>query len=699
MKKTLLKNILLTAGLTLVLIPKISAQNAIHEWSGQYRGITTGTSGTNSMIVRSPGVGFNIYTCGQFSGTVDFDMGTSTSSLASNGGDDIFIACQQSDGTYTWAFALGGSGNDTAWTITQGHDDQLYIGGSFSGTVDFDAGSGITNLTSAGGSDGFVLKIDFATGNFLWAANVAEGTGLASVRQVDFLSDSSIVSAGNFDNAIDTDPSIGTTTLASAGGSEVFVSVLDYAGALKHSWSFAGLGADQLYNIGINQADDILVNGYYEGSLDLIPDTATYLLAPPVNRAMFLSRTDSTGTFLSGGMLATPHKVSMGVIPASYRVVLSGAFLDSIDCDIDTLFAVPHYSQHPGTLEAFVFILSPTAMSTYDHFSYGGPGDDIPNCISIDQDDIVFGGNTTSALFDADPDPIDSFVFAGGGNDMYAIAFNVWTMDLLNSGLADNQTSSRMVNCAYTNYDWTGFAIYIAGSFTQTCDFNPTVAVTTMTSSGITTPDAFQLKWAPCATQLVGLTFAACDTFFVYNNITYPVPCQFNDTLQSVCGADSILLFNVYLFVSDTTVTNNGNTLISGQSSGCNYQWLDCNNGYAPINGANSQSFTPAGPGSYACCVSNGNCADTSGCHTITGINEIHLTDISVSPNPFNSNLTVSGLQTGSMITMYNVLGEAVLQLKTSGATQIIDTEFLTPGTYLLVTENQGIKNTTRVVK
>lgn len=54
--------------------------------------------------------------------------------------------------------------------------------------------------------------------------------------------------------------------------------------------------------------------------------------------------------------------------------------------------------------------------------------------------------------------------------------------------------------------------------------------------------------------------------------------------------------------------------------SGATYQWLDCNNNNAIIQGATSQSFSPASNGSYALEITeNGNnCADTSSCYTIS---------------------------------------------------------------------------------
>ena len=58
-------------------------------------------------------------------------------------------------GTVSRVLIIGGSPDDpeTRW---------------FEGTVDFDPGSGVFNLSDGGGKDAFVLKLD-NSGDFIWA--------------------------------------------------------------------------------------------------------------------------------------------------------------------------------------------------------------------------------------------------------------------------------------------------------------------------------------------------------------------------------------------------------------------------------------------------------------------------------------------------------------------------------------------------
>jgi len=57
------------------------------------------------------------------------------------------------------------------------------------------------------------------------------------------------------------------------------------------------------------------------------------------------------------------------------------------------------------------------------------------------------------------------------------------------------------------------------------------------------------------------------------------------------------------------------------------YQWVDCDNAFAPINGENSQSFTASVTGNYAVEIEDEGCVVTSACELIdfSGLEELNL--------------------------------------------------------------------------
>src|SRR5690606_1382106 len=70
---------------------------------------------------------------------------------------------------------------------------------------------------------------------------------------------------------------------------------------------------------------------------------------------------------------------------------------------------------------------------------------------------------------------------------------------------------------------------------------------------------------------------------------------------QTVNGCESTNRLQVSVSIThiDESVTNSSPTLTSN-ANGATYQWIDCNNGFAPIFGETNQSFTASANGNYA---------------------------------------------------------------------------------------------------
>lgn len=117
----------------------------------------------------------NVIVAGAFEGKLDFDPGPDTFFLSSQWIRDVFIQKVDSDGNLLWAKSLGDSLPFSSWenisSVSTASDGSIYLTGYFNGTLDFDPGPGIFEMTSIGNDDLFVLKLS-ANGDFVWAESL-----------------------------------------------------------------------------------------------------------------------------------------------------------------------------------------------------------------------------------------------------------------------------------------------------------------------------------------------------------------------------------------------------------------------------------------------------------------------------------------------------------------------------------------------
>ncbi|HEV7300111.1 MAG TPA: pre-peptidase C-terminal domain-containing protein [Tepidisphaeraceae bacterium] len=109
----------------------------------------------NEMQIDSAG---NVYVADTFSGTVDANPGSGVRNVTSAGGTDAIVTKLTGGLQFNDAFRIGGSGDDTVQGITM-FDDDLYVAGSYQGTVDFLPGNGTVNRTANGDQDGYVVRV------------------------------------------------------------------------------------------------------------------------------------------------------------------------------------------------------------------------------------------------------------------------------------------------------------------------------------------------------------------------------------------------------------------------------------------------------------------------------------------------------------------------------------------------------------
>ena len=276
----------------------------------------------------------NVYVTGNFSGTADFDPGPSTYTLAASA-SDIFVVKLDANGNFVWARNMGGAGSEYGYSIAVDASSNVYTTGFYSSTVDFDPGPATYTLSSNGGLDVFVSKLN-ANGNFVWAKNLG-GTDTDIGYSINVDGTGSVYTTGTFHGTCDFDPSAATYTLVSGGSSDLFISKLDASGnfvwgkAMKCSTvSSASYGRC----IKTDVSGNIYVSGYYNGTVDFDPGPATYTLTANTYLIGFVSKLDGAGNLGWVGDIRGASTPVMAIsLDAAGNVYGTGSFDGSVDFD------------------------------------------------------------------------------------------------------------------------------------------------------------------------------------------------------------------------------------------------------------------------------------------------------------------------------------------------------------------------------
>jgi hypothetical protein len=237
---------LTSAGSFDAFVAKVGA-NGSWQWATR----AGGTEEVEGRSVSALADGSAIIT-GHFEGTASF--GTTT--LTSAGSIDVFVAKIDANGTWQWATRAGGSSGAQSRSISALADGSAIVTGFFHGTASF----GTTPITSAGGSDAFIAKID-ANGTWQWVTR-AGGPNHDSGHSVSELADGSAVLIGRFQGTA----SFGATTLTSAGFVDVFAAKVGADGTWQ--WVTHSGVTSYAYGEAVSALADgsAIVTGYFGGT-------------------------------------------------------------------------------------------------------------------------------------------------------------------------------------------------------------------------------------------------------------------------------------------------------------------------------------------------------------------------------------------------------------------------------------------------
>ena len=211
------------------------------------------------------------YVASYFEGTADFDPGSGVDNHASNGETDACLSKFDLNGEFLWARTWGGADEDDAYSVAIDASGNPYVAGSFAGTVDFDPGGGVDDLTSSGADDAFLSKFD-GSGDFLCVLTWG-GADSDDAQSIAIDPSGNAFVAGCFYGTADFDPGSGIDSHTSNGDYDVFLSKFDSAGEFLWSTTWGGANplGDYPSSVAIDALGNALVAGAFGDTVDFDP--------------------------------------------------------------------------------------------------------------------------------------------------------------------------------------------------------------------------------------------------------------------------------------------------------------------------------------------------------------------------------------------------------------------------------------------
>jgi ribosomal protein S11 len=683
-----MKKTRLVTWCTLLFSLSVHAQN--FEWAKSF-GAGANDDG-QAIAVDASG---NVYTAGKFQGTADFDPGSGTFNLSSAGDYDIFIQKLDASGNFLWAKSFGGNSIDFLRALTLDSSGNVYSTGGFSGTVDFDPGTGTANLSSAGERDVFIQKLD-TSGNFVWAKSFG---GSESEEGYSIAVDASgnILTLGVFENTVDFDPGAGTTNLSSTGRNDVFVQKLDPSGNLIWAKSFGNSTYDYGYAIAVDDTGNVYSAGRFQSTVDFDPGPGTFnLTAVASNSDAYIQKLDTSGNFVwarSFGGVSSDY-VSDIAVDALGNVYTTGRFQGTADFD-PGVGTASHSSA--GQNDVFVHKLNTSGNFVWVK-SYGGSSADVGQSITVDASGNVYTlGNFTSDTADFDPG-------VGIANLSSAGQYDVFIQKLDTSG---NFVWAKSFGGSTTDFgisiavDASG-NVYTTGSFQGTADLDPGAGTANFSSNGQS--DVFVQKLNQCTPDTGTDVQTACGSYIWIDGNTYTSSNNTATfTLTNASGCDSVVTLDLTINSVDITTSLTGLT-ITATNPNATYQWLNCDSNYAAISGETQQTFTATTNGNYAVELTENGCVDTSSCVSITTIGIVENdfgNGLLIYPNPTSGNFTIDlGASYENTQILITDLSGKVVQSQNVRQGQVLNLSIEEPaGIYVVSIQSGNQKAVIKMVK
>jgi len=373
----------------------------------------------------------NVYVSATFVGTADLDPGPGIDEHISNGGTlqgDISLSKFNPDGNFMWAISWGGERDDYGEGLGIDSTGDIYVAGTFWGTVDFDPGSGVDDKSAYMNDDCYLSRFN-PDGSYEWSA-IWGGDYSNFAHDIAIDSGDNVLITGKWGLDVDFDPGSGTETRSATLDDwwQVYLLKLDSSGAFQWVQTWGGDEWEEGRAVAVDGSDNSYVTGFFYCPVDFDPGTGNDTHDTNGNRDVFLSKFDSDGNYQWVGTWGSGARdESYDIVADEYGNVFTVGFFTGL-CDFDPGSGTDELDS--VAVDAFINIIY--TDGTYQWARTWGD-DNNDECWAVDLDlsgNIYLTGEFRGTGIDFDPGPESDEHDSAGETDAFL-------MKLLSNGYWD----------------------------------------------------------------------------------------------------------------------------------------------------------------------------------------------------------------------------------------------------------------------
>ncbi len=503
-------------------------------WVRDLGGSGINTAAANSLALDSAG---NVTLAGQFTGSLQANPG-GVSALLTGGAsyDQVgFVARYDASGNYRWAKAFDNGLSEIARSVTLDAAGNAYVAGILWSNGSFGRNAGGTTLTTtnAGGSDGYLVKLD-AAGNSVWATSLG-GASTDQATRVAADASGNVYVAGTYSSTA----KFGATSLSSSGGNDTFLTKLNAtSGSVVWAQGFGGSSDDSVGGLDVDGSGNVVLGGTFFGSVGF--GATTISSGGSTIPGAFVAKLTSGGSVSWAQALTSTQGGSLGdvQVDSAGSVYVGGNFVG-----VGSFGGTALYSS--GGVDPYTVKLNASGVYQWQMHG-GGPGTDTVTALAVGGVDNVtmagsFGvpsifGDTT--LAGANPSNV---YYAQIGTQTTAVPSGTLSFTNVSSFGANTMTIGSVAKDAAGN-------TYSSGTFSGTGNFAPAGA-TPVNLKALGASDAFLAKYDPSGNLLwvrdlggSGINTAAANSLALDSAGNVTLAGQFTGSLQANPGGVSALL-------------------------------------------------------------------------------------------------------------------------------------------------------------